>query len=151
METIEDTEEPKVVQNSDYLYKSDVKWRDDIEYIEPSDFEKDLLKDTMTPAQLLEEEVKEEVKQLTDEEIKKNIIMMIKVIGLDRMGLFPLMNPSYLQPSRKKELIGHMQSLVNEYNCGNQLDIANEFNRICNNKLLSNSCDVSTYPVYKNV
>jgi hypothetical protein len=148
METIKEI--PVVIQNSDYLYKSDIKWRDDIEYIEPNDFEKDMLKDTKTAAKLLEEE-KEEILLQTEEDKKKGIITMIKVIALNRMNIHPLYNTSILQPTQKKTLIGMMECLLQNWNDGLNEDIANEFNTICNEKLFTNSSDVSAYPIYKNV
>jgi hypothetical protein len=148
-----DTEQeiPQVIQNSDYLYKSDVKWVSDIEYIEPNEYEKDMLKDTKTPAELIEEEQKEVVEEQTEEEKKKGVITMIKVIALNRMNLYPLFNASNLQPLQKQTLMGIMECLVQLWNDGDHESIANEFNTICNEKLFANSVDVSTHPVYKNV
>jgi hypothetical protein len=149
MDTIEEI--PKVIQNSDYLYKSDVEWCKDIEYIEPNEFEKDMLKDTKTPKELIESETVEEPVVLTQEEKIKNVILMFQVIALDRMNLHPLYNVSLLSQSQKKELFGHMDSLKMDYDNDLIVDISNEFNRICNDKLFSSNTDVSTYPVYKNV
>jgi hypothetical protein len=149
MDTIEEI--PKVIQNSDYLYKSDVEWCKDIEYIEPNEFEKDMLKDTKTPKELIESETVEEPVVLTQEEKIKNVILMFQVIALDRMNLHPLYNVSLLSQSQKKELFGHMDSLKMDYDNDLIVDISNEFNRICNDKLFSSNTDVSTYPVYRNV
>jgi len=149
MDTIEEI--PKVIQNSDYLYKSDVEWCKDIEYIEPNEFEKDMIKNTKSAKELIEEELDEETLVLTQEEKIKNIILMFQVIALDRMKLHPLYNVSTLTPSQKNELLGHMDTLKMDYDNDLILDISNEFNKICNDKLFSSNKDVSTYPVYKNV
>jgi hypothetical protein len=142
---------PKVIQNSDYLYKSDIKWRDDIEYMEPNEFEKNMLKDTKTPKELIESEAVEEPIVLTQEEKIKNVILMFQVIALNRMNLHPLHNVSTMNPSQKNELLGHMNCLKMDYDNDLIVDISNEFNRICNDKLFSSNTDVSTYPVYRNV
>ena len=76
---------------------------------------------------------------------------MFQVIALDRMKLSPLYNVSLLNQSQKKELLGHMDSLKMDYDNDLIVDISNEFNRICNDKLFSSNTDVSTYPVYRNV
>jgi hypothetical protein len=149
MDTIEEI--PKVIQNSDYLYKSNIEWCKDIEYIEPNEFEKDMLKDTKTPKELIESEADEEIIVLTPDEKIKNIILMFQVIALNRMNLYPLYNVSTLNPSQKKELLGHMECLKMDYDNDLIEDITNEFNRICNDKLFSSNKDVSTYPVYRNV
>jgi hypothetical protein len=140
---------PKVVQNSDYLYKSNVEWCKDIEYVEPNQFEKDMLKNTKSAKELIEDELDEEVLQLSQEEKIKNVILMFQVIALNRMNLHPLYNVSHLDPVRKTELLGHMDSLKMDYDNDLMCDITNEFNRICNDKLFSSNSDVSTYPVYR--
>jgi hypothetical protein len=151
---MEDTQDiPKVIQNSDYLYKSDIKWRTDIEYIEPNQFEKDMLKDTKTPSELLKEEAEEEKIVLKTPEEKekekiKNLITIFKVITSNRMGLHPLHNLSYLQPSELERYKNNMNSLAEDFNNGMGEEITNEFNRICNDKLFSCGADVSVYPVY---
>lgn len=149
MDTIEEL--PKVIQNSDYLYKSNVEWCKDIEYIEPNEFEKDMIKNTKSAKELIEDELDKEALVLTQEEKIKNIILMFQVIALDRMKLHPLYNVSTLNPSQKTELLGHMDCLKMDYDNDLILDISNEFNKICNDKLFSSNKDVSTYPVYKNV
>lgn len=149
---MEDTQDiPKVIQNSDYLYKSDIKWRTDIEYIEPNQFEKDMLKDTKTPTEILKEEEEEIVLQTPEEKEKekiKNLITIFKVITSNRMGLHPLYNLSYLQPSELERYKNNMNSLAEDFNNGMGEEINNEFNRICNDKLFNCGSDVSVYPVY---
>jgi hypothetical protein len=58
------------------------------------------------------------------------------------------MNTSYLQPYQLKDFLSMMNSLIEDYNQGLELQIREEFNRICNEKLFSNGTDVSQYPVY---
>jgi hypothetical protein len=151
-------EEPKVIQNSDYLYKSDVEWVKDIPYQEPNDFEKDMLKDTSTTEKLLEQErlevIEKEKKKLLmteeekNEEKKKYLLTIFKVVVSNRLGYHPLVNISNLQPSQKEAFLENLKSLCEDYNNGFESDITNEFNRICNEKLFQCGADVSGYPVY---
>ena len=46
----------EIIQNSDSLYKKDIKWIDTIPYEEPNQYEKDMIKDTLKPEALLEKE-----------------------------------------------------------------------------------------------
>jgi hypothetical protein len=141
-----------VIQNSDVLYKKDVEWVKDIIYQEPTDFEKDMLKDTKTAEQLLKEEQEEVVCVKTIEEENKekvkNLILMFKVITADRMGLHPLYNLSTLQPSQANKFKINMESLAEDFNNGMGNEITDEFNRICCEKLFHCGSDVSQYPVY---
>jgi hypothetical protein len=148
MELIGETELPKVIQNSDYLYKSNVEWFKDIEYCEPNEFEKNMLKNTKTPQELLEEEAKEVIVLQTEEEKKKNILTIIKVVCANRLGFSPLVNVSTLQPKQIESFKGMMECLISDYNCGLGDDVTKEFNNICNEKLFHCGADVSSYPVY---
>ena len=153
METINETSEiPKVIQNSDFLYKTDVEWVKDIPYQEPNDFEKKMLEDTKTAEQLLKEEQEEVIVLKTVEEQNKekvkNLILMFKVITCDRMNLHPLYNLSTLQPSQAERFKNNMESLAEDFNNGMGKEITDEFNRICNEKLFQCGADVSCYPVY---
>jgi hypothetical protein len=158
METINETDIPKVIQNSDVLYKRDVEWVKDIPYQEPNDYEKDMLKDTSTAEKLIEQEKLEAIEQeekillMTEEEKneekKKNILTMFKVIVANRLGHHPLVNISNLQQSQKDAFIGNIKCLVEDWNNGFEVDITDEFNKICNEKLFQSGADVSCYPVY---
>jgi len=141
---------PTVIQSSDYLYKSDIKWVENIEYIEPNEYEKNMLNNTKSPKELIEEELDAELSVLTKEQKIKNLILMFQVIALNRMNLHPLYNVSMLQPYQKEELIGIMECLKVDYQNDLINDITNEFNKICNDKLFSSKCDVSSYPIYNN-
>lgn len=161
MEKTESQDLPTAINNSDFLYKTDVQWRTDIEYIEPNQFEKDMLKDSKTISQLIEEEAKEKLEQeekillMTDaeklEEKKKNLLTIFKVIVANRLNYHPLINLSTLQPYQKETFMGNIKCLIEDYNNGFEEDISIEFNRICNDKLFKCGDDVSTYPVYYNV
>lgn len=159
METINEISEiPKVIQNSDYLYKKDVEWVKDIPYQEPNDYEKDMLNNTSTAEKLIEQErleaIEQEKKKLLmteeekNEEKKKNLLIIFKVVAANRLNLHPLVNVSNLQPSQKESFLGNIKSLIEDYNNGYEVDITNEFNRICNDKLFQCGTDVSGYPVY---
>lgn len=145
-------ETSKVIQNSDFLYKSNVEWVKDIPYQEPNDFEKEMLKDTKTAEELLKMESEETIVLKSEEEQKqemiKNLILMFKVITADRMGLHPLYNLSTLQPSQATKFKNSMESLAEDFNNGMGNEITDEFNRICCEKLFQCGSDVSQYPVY---
>jgi len=134
----------KVIQNSDVLFRSDVKWVDPIEPKPINDFEKEMLKDSYTAEQLLEKEKEEKPMVLTTEEHRKQHIMKVKVIALDRMGKPPLMNPSLFEKREKEELIKHMEETL-------QLteDVITElFNEVCLRRIFTSKADYSTFPVY---
>lgn len=131
----------------DSLYKSENTWIKDIPKQDITEYEKQMLKGTKNAEELLAEEK-------TEEEIKrdkmKETITMLKVISLNRMELHPLFNTSKLSASKRKEFLGIMNSLVNDFNEGKKEDIETEFNTVCIEKLFSNNIDYSQFPVYKN-
>lgn len=143
---------PKVVQNSDILYKSNIQWANNTEYIEPNDYEIKMLHGTKKPKEILEEESQEVIVMKTEEEVKKqrtkDLLLIFKVVSLNRLGHTPIMNTSYLQPYQLKDFLAMMNSLIEDFNKGLEVEITAEFNRICNEKLFSNGTDVSQYPVY---
>ena len=144
-------ENPNVIQNSDVLYKSDIKWTDDITYIEPNAFEIEMLADTKSARQMIDEELSESKLVKTEEEIKKqktkDLLLMFKVISLARMDYHPLSNTSLFQPEPLKAFLVVMNNMVEEYNRGLEADIILEFNKVCLEKLFIGP-DVSNYPVY---
>jgi hypothetical protein len=135
METIKDCVEPQT------------KWIDDQGVKEINDYEREMLKGTKSPMELLEEEKSEE-------EIKrdkmKEVITMLKVISLNRMNLPPLYNCSSLSSTKRKVFLEIMNNLVNEFNEGKEEDIRSEFNTVCIEKLFTDNIDYSQFPVYKN-
>lgn len=138
---------PKVIQNSDYLYKSNIEWCKDIPYQPPNEYEIDMLKGTKSAAELLEEESKEVSEEQKNKDKVRHYLTMFKVITLTRMNLSPIYDTSLFQPHKRTEYMGHMESLVEDYNNGFESDITNEFNKICNDKIFNNP-DVSSCPVY---
>ena len=64
-------EKSQVIQNSDFLYKSDVQWVKDTPYQEPNDFEKEMLKDSKTVEELLKMESEETIVLKSIEEQNK--------------------------------------------------------------------------------
>jgi len=138
---------PKVIQNSDYLHATPMKMIDDIEPTEINQFEKDLLKGTLTPSELIESE-KEEKKPLSKDDIeylsRREYITKIKVIGLHRMGKHPLYNGSLLKPREKEKLKESMEKIM----MLTDDQIQREFNDICIDNLFDTNTDYSTYPVY---
>jgi len=138
---------PKVIQNSDYLHATPMKMIDDIEPTEINQFEKDLLKGTITPSELIESE-KEEKKPLSKDDIeylsRREYITKIKVIGLHRMGKHPLYNGSLLKPREKEKLKESMEKIM----MLTDDQIQREFNDICIDNLFDTNTDYSTYPVY---
>jgi len=144
---------PNVIHNSDVLYKSNIQWANNIEYIEPNNYEIAMLHGTKKPHEILEEEKEEVIVIKSEEEIKKqrtkDLLLIFKVVSLNRLGHHPIHNTSYLQPIQLKEFLDMMNSIItNEFDQGLELQIRDEFNKICNDKLFSSKCDISQYPVY---
>lgn len=148
---MESINEPQVVQNCDTLYKSDIVWNNDTTVNEKTEYEKNMLKDTKTPEELLDEERKEVcIKQIDNDQKEKlkSLLIMFKVITAHRLGYHPLINLSTLQPLQAERFKNNMESLGEDYNNGMIKEITDEFNRICNEKLFQCGADVSCYPVY---
>jgi hypothetical protein len=149
---MESINEPQVVQNCDTLYKSDIVWDNDTTVREKTEYEINMLKDTKTPEELLKEERKEEcVKQVEEDQKEKlkSLLIMFKVITAHRLGYHPLINLSTLQPLQAERFKNNMESLVEDYNNDMGKEIAEEFNRICNEKLFNPGADMTSYPVYQ--
>lgn len=148
------TEEvPKVIQNSDFLHKSNIQWADNIEYVEPNAYEIEMLRGSKKADQIIEEEQVEEIVIKSDEDIKKqrtkDLLLIFKVVSLNRLGYHPIKNTSTLQPVQLKEFLDMMNNIItNEFDQGLEIKIRDEFNKICNEKLFSSNCDISQYPIY---
>lgn len=139
------TTESQVVQNSDTLYKSDVKWIENIEYTEPNQYEKDMLKGTFTPEQLLEHEMTEEKQQL----IKINDIKVkIKVVALNIMGESPIQNTSLFSSLKKKTLLDTMNSVYETVYLVDENKLTEMFNEVCSTKVFGENSDYTSYPIY---
>ena len=144
---------PKVIKNSDFLFKSDIKWEGNVEYVEPNQYEIEMLAGTKNPVELLKEESEvEEIVLKSEEEIKKqktkDLLLIFKVVALNRMGNHPIHNTSHFTPLKIQEFLKIMNSLIEDYNNDLEVAITDEFNKICNEKLFNNSTDVSQYPIY---
>lgn len=135
-------EGPQVIQNSDYLYKSDIKWKEDIPYEDPNQFEIDFNKDTKKPNELLEfEKVEEPIKS----DKKRDLIDRIKVISLNRLGYYPLTNPSTFFQKDKDKLIEVMKECL-------ELPediLTQEFNEVCTTKIFLPNADYSLFTISK--
>jgi len=143
------TETETVVQNSDVLFRAPVQW---VEHVEPqpiNEYEKNMLKDTKTAEQLLEEERNEKPIEYTEEEMKamthQGHMTRVKVVALHRNGKQPLSNPSYFSKKEKDRLIETMTEVMKM----RDEDIIKEFNDICNDVIFNPRVDYSTYPVYQ--
>jgi hypothetical protein len=149
---MESVNESVVIQNSDFMYKTENNWVNDTTVREKTEFEINMLKDTKTPEELLEEERKEVDVKYIDEDNKeklKSLLTIFKVITANRLGYHPLINLSTLQPDQAVRFKNNIESLVEDYNNGMEKEITEEFNRICNEKLFHVGADVSSYAVYK--
>jgi hypothetical protein len=139
------TEQSNVVQNSDYLAKTDIEWIKDIPYQEPNQYEKDMLKNTLTPEQLLEGELTEEKIEL----IKINDIKVkIKVVALNVMGESPIQNTSLFTQLKKKTLLDTMNSIYQNVYMVDEDKLTEMFNEVCQTKVFGENCDYTSYPVY---
>jgi hypothetical protein len=138
-------EEPQIIQNSDTLYKSDIKWIDAIEYQEPNQFEKDMLKGTLTPDELLSNEITEEKQQ----QLKINDIKVkIKIVALNIMGESPIQNTSLFSNLKKKTLLDTMNTIYETVYLVDENKLTEMFNEVCATKVFGENCDYTTYPVY---
>ena len=88
-----------VVQNSDVLNRNTFPMVESVPYTEPNEYEKNMIKDTLTPEQLLqrEEELKNKPKELTDEE-KNHIKTRDYITKVDRKST--RLNSSHTDISR---------------------------------------------------
>ena len=141
-----------VIQNSDVLARNAFPMVESVEYVEPNDYEKNMLKNTITTEQLLqrEKEAFEKCpKELTDEQKEQNkkrdYITKVKVIANNMLDKPPTANPSFYSKKDKAKMIEYMQYVISNYNDD---DIDKEFNEICNNKLFVDGVDYSCFPVY---
>ena len=140
-----------VVQNSDVLNRNAFPMVESVEYVEPNEYEKNMIKDTLTPEQLLqrEEELKNKPKELTDEQKeyirKRDYITKVKVIANNMLDKPPTANPSFYSKKDKAKMIEYMQYIIGNYNDD---DLNKEFNEVCNDKLFVDGFDYSCLPVY---
>lgn len=126
---------------------SDIKWIDDIPVTPITDFEKNLLKGTMSASELLEQEQKEkeEVKPLTQNEIdynaKRDYITRVKCVALDLMGKHPLDNPTKFSTREKKRLMEQMEMVMTK----SDEEIIKLFNSTCNEVIFAPESDYTRF------
>lgn len=125
-----------------------------VDHVEPqpiNEYEKNMLKGTLTPEELLEreKELASKPKELTDEEKefirKRDYITKVKVIANNMLGKHPIANPSFYTKKEKQRMFELMDYVIGNYNDD---DLTKEFNEICNDKLFVDGFDYSTLPVY---
>jgi len=141
-------QEPVVIHNSDHLYANPFPVVEHVEHQLINDFEKNMLKDSKTVEQLLEEERNEKPIELTEKEKElvkhRDHITRVKVISLSRMGKHPLANGSLLCATDKRKLIETMEKVL----LLTDGQIEREFYDVCIEKIFDSNCDYSTYPIY---
>ena len=141
-----------VFQNSDTLARTEFDAVKTVEYVEPNDFEKNMLKNTFTPNELLEKEADEadedgfrKFKEGIDKATRrKEYITRVKVIALDRLGHKPLSNPSYFSKDIKAQITVLMDHIIKDMS---EQEIQEEFNEICRNKIFYPGSDASNLPI----
>jgi hypothetical protein len=115
-----------------------------------TDYEKEIIKDTLTPTELLKQEEKEKEVEQTEEERekqkRKDYITMVKVVSIDSLGKYALSNPSTFTQKDKNKLIEKMKEVLT----WDEDTIREEFNRICTEVLFIPGVDFSKFPVYAN-
>jgi hypothetical protein len=131
--------------------KNDSSWLiKEVPYSEPSEAEKKLLEGTKTAKELIEEEQKEENKELTYEEkleaYKRDYITKVKVIALYKCKFNPVANPSEFSQTEKQRVIDKMSKIIKNYNDD---EVTDEFNTIINNMLLDAKTNYEKLPVMK--
>jgi hypothetical protein len=142
-------EEPRVIQNSDFLYRTPNEWVQDIEYKEPNEYEKKILEGTLDAKTLLEAESNEEPIFLTDEEIlkreRKDYITRVKVIALRGCQRPILTNPTFLKQVEKNKIIKAMQHVIDTFT---PEEIIEKFNEICGEEIFTGEGDdYKNYPI----
>ena len=142
------------VDTTQTVYSTECNWVQDIPIQPINDFEKEMLKGTKTAEELLEEEKKEAETpiEISEEEkqkqIKKDYINKIKVLSLDKLGLFPLANPSTFPLVLKEKVMKTMKETIDKYG-SNEEELTKDFNQVCLDKLFNDSVDYSKFPIYK--
>ena len=143
-----ETTDNQVVQNSDFLHKSDVKWVNDIKYQEPDEHELKLLEGTISSKDLVQLESVEPQIYYTDEQKKRMDIIKVKIVALDRMNEHPLIESHLFDRQKKQKLINHMRDALDMFN-DEYITFNTKFNQICQDRLFTQTCDYSSFPIYK--
>lgn len=134
-------------------YKAPIKWVEEVLPLPITQYEKDMLKGTITPSELtkLEKEEEEKKKELpSDEEVakqkKRDYITMVKVVAIDKLGKYPLSNPSSFSTREKNKLIEQMKTIIDTYS---EDQLKDEFQKTCTEVLFVPGVDFSKFPIYK--
>ena len=114
----------------------------EIKYEEINDYEKNMLEGTLNPNQLLEFETTEQKIQYDK---KREYIIKVKVIALNKIGKHPLINPSYFNQKEKKFLIKTMEEVMTQ----SEEELTKQFNEVCADEIFNTGADYSTYAIYK--
>lgn len=141
-------EEPKVIPNSDYLVKSDIKWVEPKQTVdEINSWEKEMLSRTKNVQTLLDEEAVQKMYNADEKVIneRRDYITKVKVIALDSLGYAPLTNPSTLRQKEKNRIMDSMRLVMDTLS---EEELTRKFNDICDDKIFDPKCDYSNYPVY---
>ena len=136
------TEGPQVIQGGDNIYAKDFPRNETIKYEEPNEYEKDMLKNTLKAEALLE---REKTEKALVEDARRDVITKAKVIALDKMGCYPLTNPSFFSKKDKALLIKHMEELLTY----TDEIITRLFNQVCTDKIFTDKADYSNFPTYQ--
>jgi hypothetical protein len=149
---IEHVNTHEVIDMNKQPLKNDNSWMiKEVPYSEPSEAEKKLLEGTKTAKELIEEEQKEEKKELTTEEkleqYRRDFITKVKVIALYKCKFNPVANPSEFTNVEKQRVIDKMSKIIKNYNDD---EITDEFNTIINNMLLDAKTNYENLPVMRN-
>ena len=109
------------IDTTNTIYSNECNWIQDIPVQPINEIEKEMLKNTKNPTELLDEEKKEQEEpeiiseEQKEKQFKKDYINKIKVISLDKLGLFPLANPSGFPKRLKDKVIETMQESIDYY------------------------------------
>lgn len=149
---IEHVNTHEVIDMNKQPIKSDNSWMiKEIPKLEVSEEEKKMLEGTKTAKELIEEEQKEEKKELTYEEkleqYRRDYITKVKVIALYKCKFNPVANPSDFTSVEKQRVIDKMSKIIKNYNDD---EITDEFNTIINNMLLDAKTNYENLPVMRN-
>ena len=150
-ETIEHKNTHVVIDMNKQPLKMDTSWMvKEVPYSEPSEEEKKLLEGTKTAKELIEEEQKEEKKELTYEEkleqYRRDYITKVKVVALYKCRFSPVSNPSFFSQIDKQRIMDKMSKIIKNYNDD---ELTDEFNTIINNTLLDSKTKYEHLPVMR--
>lgn len=131
----------QVIQNSDSLYKQDVKWIDDIKPEPINQYEINMLKNTKDTSTLLKEEESSTTIQTNP---RRDYITKVKVVAFGRLNIDPLTNGSFLSSKIKRQVVSEMEKILKL----SEDQLLTEFNQTCIDDIFTAKSDYSTFPVY---